>query len=90
VRSVSFFADVNFANVVYRGPCIVPCGASAKGIGPIGFAFIEKINLLSAFAIGFDSINWRIVSDGGDLLQEFGNIRYPPPKASRPGQVLGW
>ena len=44
-RSVSLFADFSFANVVYRGPCIEPVGASADGIGPIGLAFSEKINL---------------------------------------------
>ena len=36
---------MSLSNVVYRGPCIEPVGASPKTIGPTGFAFPEKTSL---------------------------------------------
>ena len=44
-KSATFFADINFANVVYRGPGITPEGASAKGIDEAVAAPAPKISV---------------------------------------------
>ena len=44
-RSVSFLALISLSNVVYRGACMEPLGASNNGMGVMAFAGSAKTTL---------------------------------------------